>query len=133
MMQGVEFAEVRDAILRAFNREAFDMLLYERLNYNRPDFVADGPFKRVVTDVLKDFESQGRDADLIAEVAAARPLKADVQEVYRKYAQGLIGEARHEAVEAEKLRTLERYGLVPRVELQRAGQTQWPPPARDSR
>jgi hypothetical protein len=126
MMKGVEFAEVRDAILRAFNREAFDMLLYERLDFNRPDHVADGPFKVVVTNVLKEFENEGRDPDLIAEVAAARPLKPDVQEVYRKYARALIGEARDAEVEAEKLRTLERYGLVPRLELQQAGKTQWP-------
>src|SRR4051794_37547999 len=107
MMTGIEFADVRDAIARAFSADEFDMFLYERLNFNRPDYVADGPFKLVVTNVLKDFENKGLDPYLIAEVAAARPLKADVQEVYCKYARGLIAEARNEKVEAEKIKALE--------------------------
>jgi hypothetical protein len=91
MMTGLQFTEVRDAIARAFGADEFDMFLYERLNFNRPDYVADGPFKLVVTNVLKHFEREGLDPYLIAEVAAARPKKADVQEVYRKYARALIG------------------------------------------
>jgi hypothetical protein len=88
--------------------------------------VAEGPFKKVVTDVLRRFEQEGRDAYLIAAVAAVRPLKADVQDVYRKYARGLIGQAYGDKVEAEQLKALERYGLAPTVELQKAGKAQLP-------
>ena len=128
MMTGIEFTEVRDVLARAFSADEFDMFLYERLNYDRQMSVADGPFKLVVTNVLKDFERAGRDPYLIAEVAAARPLKTDVQEVYRKYARAVVGETRHESVEAEKFKILERYGLAPVVDLQRAGRSQPPVP-----
>lgn len=121
MMKGIEFAEVRDALARAFGADDFDMFLYEKLDFNRRDEVADGPFKKVVTDVLRKFEQEGRDPYLVAEVAAARPLKTDVQDVYRKYARGLIEAAYGERVEAEKLKALERYGLAPTVALQTAG------------
>src|SRR6188472_1220128 len=117
MMKGIEFAEVRDAVARAFGPDDFDMFLYEKLDFDRPAEVADGPFKKVVTDVVRKFEQEGRDPYLIAEVAAARPFKADVQEVYRKYARGLIESAYGERVEAEKLKALERYGLAPTVDL----------------
>jgi hypothetical protein len=128
MMKGIEFAEVRDVIVRAFNADEFDMLLYEKLNFDRPSEIAEGPFKKVVTDVLRRFEQEGRDPFLIAAVAAARPQKAEVQDVYRKYARGLIGEAYSQQVEAQKLKALEQYGLAPTVELQRAGRAQFPVP-----
>ena len=58
MMKGIEFAEVRDAIVRAFSADEFDMFLYEKLDFDRPDYVADGPFRLVVTNVLKYFENE---------------------------------------------------------------------------
>jgi len=128
MMKGIEFAEVRDAIARAFNADEFDMFLYERLDFDRSMNVPDGPFRVVVTNVLKQFENEGRDPYLIAEVAAVRPLKADVQEVYQKYALSLIGANWQEKIEAEKQKALERYGLVPQVDFQRSGRSQFPSP-----
>jgi hypothetical protein len=126
MLTGIEFAEVRDVIARAFNGDDFDMFLYERLNFNRPDWVADGPFKVVVTNVLKQFEMDGRDAHLIAEIAAVRPLKAEVQGVYKKYAMSLLDETLKRAVTDEQQQTLARYGLAPTVDLQRGGKAQLP-------
>ncbi|HKB06093.1 MAG TPA: trypsin-like peptidase domain-containing protein [Gemmataceae bacterium] len=126
MMKGIEFAEVRDTIVRAFDADEFDMFLYEKLNFDRPNEVADGPFKKVVTDVLRRFEQQGRDPYLIAAVAGARPMKADVQDVYRKYARGLIGAAYGQQVEAEQVKALEQYGLAPTVVPQTGGKAQLP-------
>lgn len=133
-MKGIELAEVRDTIVRAFNADEFDMLLYERLDFDRPSAVADGPFKKVVTDVLLQFEREGREPYLIAEVAAVRPLRADVQEVYRKYALHLVGEVYEgkvkgnqlEVLEKYGLKVLEKYGLAPAVEWQKAGKPQLP-------
>ncbi len=128
MMKGIEFAEVRDAIAHAFNADEFDMFLYERLNFDRALNVPDGPFRLVVTNVLKQFEYEGRDPYLIAEVASVRPLKAEVQEVYQKYALSLIGANWQEKVDAEQQKALERYGLVPQVDFQRSGRSQFPSP-----
>jgi hypothetical protein len=128
METGREFGEARDAIVRAFDPDEFDMFLFERLNFNRADYVEDGPFRKVVNDVLMKFAKEGRDPYLIAEVAAVRPLKADVQEVYRKYARALIGHALAAKVEAKQLKELERYGLAPAVDVQRGGRAQFPVP-----
>jgi hypothetical protein len=124
MEKGFEFGEVRDAIVRAFNPDEFDMFLYERLDFQRPQYVSDGPFRIVVWKVLKALEDVGRVHQLIAEVAAVRPLKPDVQEVYRKYARALIGEANAQKIEAKQLKELERYGLAPAVDVQRGGRSQ---------
>ncbi len=126
MMKGIEFAEVRDAIVRAFSADEFDMFLYEKLDFDRSNYVADGPFRLVVTNVLKSFEDEGRDPHLIAAVAAVRPLKADVQDVYRKYAHSLLGAAQQQSVNDEQMLALQRYGLIPSVDLQRGGQAQLP-------
>jgi hypothetical protein len=102
------------------------MFLYERREFDRSANVADGPFKLVVTNVLKAAEREGWEAALIAEVAAARPLKADVQEVYEKYAFALVDEARRKAIDAERLKAVQRFGLGPTVRLQKRGVAQLP-------
>lgn len=114
-MNGIEFAEVRSAILSAFSPDEFDMLLFERLEFDRPVEVADGPFKVVVSSVLQKAQQQGWDPLLVAEVAAARPLKANIQAIYVKYAQALVDEARRYDVDAAQLKALEKYRLGPSV------------------
>ena len=105
-MQGPEIAEVRDAITQAFSSAEFDMFLDEAFNFTREDVIAEGPFRVVVNNVVKKAVREGWDAALIAEVAKVRPLKPDVQAVYKKYAMRLIDkslrEEREEAQLAEK-------------------------------
>ena len=105
-MKGIEFAEVRDAILSAFSPDEFDMLLYERLDFDR---AVDGPFKVVVTNTLQKAQREAWDPSLIAETAAVRPLKPNVQHIYTKYAQVLVDEARQHAVDAAQLKAIEKY------------------------
>ena len=57
--RGLELAEVRDAIASSFNADEFDMFLYERLDFDRPAEVKDGPFRQVVGQVLQWFEHRG--------------------------------------------------------------------------
>ncbi len=125
-MKGVEFGEVRDAITRAFNSDEFDMFLFERFDFDRSINVAGGPFRVVVTNVLKQAMQEGWDPILIAEVAAERPFKADVQEVYRKYAQSLVDESRRQVVDVNRMKAIEKYGLSPKIALQKAGVAQLP-------
>ncbi|WP_437313487.1 trypsin-like peptidase domain-containing protein [Sorangium sp. So ce385] len=127
-MRGVEIAEVRSAILRAFKQPDFDIFLSDRFDFDRAAEVGDGPFKVVVQNVIEQFENEGRAAHLIAEIAAVRPLKADVQAVYRKYAQRLISESWKRRLEARQLEALDRYGLLPPVDLQLAGKVAQTPP-----
>lgn len=120
-MKGIEFEEIRNAIVGAFDGDDFDMLLYERLDYDRPQHVGDGPFKRVASEVLKDFQQQGLDAILIAEVAAKRPMKREIQEIYRKYAASMVDESRQREVDANRAKAIERYGLIKEVTIQGDG------------
>jgi hypothetical protein len=126
MLTGIQSGEVREVISRVFSPEEFDLFLYERLEYWRSRRVQDGPFDQVVAAVVQDFGRNGRDAELIAEVAAVRPLRTDVQDVYNKYARALLNEARQEAIEQDQLALLEKFGLVPQVELRRGGRPQFP-------
>jgi hypothetical protein len=125
MLKGIEFGEVRDILAQVFSPDEFDMFLYERLEFNRPRRVQDGPFDVVVGRVLHEFEMNGLDPYLIAEVAAKRPRRPDVQKIYRKYAKALLTNAQQEAVEAKQLDLLDKYGLAPRVEVREAGRPQF--------
>lgn len=125
-MKGIEFAEIRDAVTSAFNADEFDMFLYERLNFDRAVEIADGPFKVIVSEVLKKAERDGWDPILIAEVAAARPLRQDLRQVYAKYAQALVDEARQRNVESERLKAIDKYQLAPKVLVQTAGKPTTP-------
>jgi hypothetical protein len=115
--RGLELAEVRDAIASSFNADEFDMFLYERLDFDRPAEVKDGPFRQVVGQVLQWFEHRGpvARAALIAEVAAARPLRPDIQALYRRYAQDLLSDTRQRAIDEAVAREYERFGLTPPV------------------
>jgi hypothetical protein len=126
VLSGTEFGAVRDAITRAFTPDEFDMFLYERLNFDRSVNVADGPFKVVVNNVLKSAANAGWEATLIAEVAAVRPLKQDIQQVYERYALALVDEGRRQNVEAERIKAMQRFGLIPNLRLQKGGVTQLP-------
>jgi Trypsin-like peptidase domain/Effector-associated domain 1 len=130
VLSGVEFSAVRDAIAGAFNPEEFDMFLRERLDVDRRLRVADGAFVVVVTNVLKTAEQEGWEAFLIAEVAAARPHRPDIQQIYEKYAAALVDESCNQTIVPGRLDALERFGLAPRVTVQDAGVPQ--PPAATS-
>ena len=118
---GGRIAECGDAIARVFMSEEFDMFLYEKMNFDRDLEVAGGSFRFVVDRVLKKAMQEGWDAALIAEVAKVRPLKPDVQAVYKKYAIGLVDESRRRQVDESLVEAMEKYGLNPEASLQRGG------------
>jgi hypothetical protein len=72
-MKGIELGEIRDALVNAFDPDDFDIFLLEHLDFDRIKEVADGPFKKVVVDVLRRADNEGWDPILIAEVAQVRP------------------------------------------------------------
>lgn len=117
----IDVAEVRTAIVNAYNRTTFDRMLSDRLDFRRANHVADGAFTDVVDGVVRHFVEEGREAYLIAEVAADRPAKREIQVVYRKYASGLLNDAWRDRVESEVCEKLARCGLLPSTELQRGG------------
>src|SRR5689334_3155464 len=117
-MRGVELEEVRDAITSSFDPDEFDMFLEIKLDFDRRAEIADAGFKKVAYDVVRMFVQAGRDPYLVAAIAAARPLRRDLQALYRRYAEGLLDGAWIQKVQAEQLRVLEDYGLAPRVALQ---------------
>lgn len=90
MLKGEQFAEVRDAIMGAFDGSQLDMMLHDRLDYVRAQHVEDGPFKVVVTNVLTDLGQKGLERQLLAAVAEERPDKEEIQTIYRKYTAKVI-------------------------------------------
>jgi hypothetical protein len=123
-MDGIELGEVRGVLVSAFNRDAFDMLLSDRFNFKRDREVGGGerlPFVKIVDLVLERFSEDGLDAFLIAEAAAKKPNRPDVQELYAKYAQALVGGAWAKRVDAAKLDALRKYGQLPSLDVQQGG------------
>src|SRR4051794_37245990 len=89
-MKGVERAEVHAAIVGSFNQKSLGRLLSEHFDYPLKNKIGNVSLEDAVDVVLDDFEDTGEDLYLIAAVAAVRPMKPEVQEVFRKYAQGLV-------------------------------------------
>jgi len=120
-MRGIDLERVRDVLVSTFNPDEFDMLLRFKFDIDRQDEVGDGPFKRVVFQVLTKAEQEGWDPLLIAEAAAARPMRKDVQSLYVEYAQGLVDAARQEAIRGSLEQAQARFGLTPSLRHQEGG------------
>lgn len=131
-MKGIELEKVRDLIVAVFDMDEFDQLLRFKFDFDRENEVGEGPFKKVAFKVLESSEKNGWDPLLIAEVAAARPLREDVQEIYMAYAHGILDAARRDAVSASLQKARERFGLTPLLQHQQGGMQQANVPATDS-
>lgn len=130
-MTGAERAELRAAIVGAYHRATFDRMLSDRLDFRRAQHVADGPFAEVVDGVIDHFLDEGREAYLIAEIAADRPARHEIQRIYRTYAQALLSDAWRGRIEDAMSERLVRYGLLPGPELQQGGVVRAAMPADD--
>jgi Trypsin-like peptidase domain/Effector-associated domain 1 len=122
-MNGIQQGKVREILVSAFDLDGLDMLLSDRFDFNRAREVGgDGrAFKKVVADVLQRFSDEGLDAVLIAEVAARRPNRPDVQDLYQKYARALVADSWTQRVDAARLKALETYGALPTSTLLQRG------------
>lgn len=129
MLSGHDVERVCDVIASAFTQDELDRLLYGRLDLDRRLLVADGPFLTVVHDVVRVAQRLGKEAALIVEVAEARPSRPDAQELYELYVGSLLDEGRQKALDEARLSAIERFGLGPRVSLQKAGVQQLIHPA----
>lgn len=84
-LSGAELAEIREVLLDAFDKAELDRWLSDHLDYNRGVEVGEGSLRHIMDLVLRHFVRRGALAQLISEAARARPLKANVQEIYSKY------------------------------------------------
>jgi hypothetical protein len=55
-----EVGKFQEALLSAFNRSELEQLVYFRLAVDLNDIVADGPYRQVVTDLIKWANGQGK-------------------------------------------------------------------------
>jgi Trypsin-like peptidase domain/Effector-associated domain 1 len=120
-MQGIDLEKVRDVITDTFDLDDLDQLLRFKFDVKRANIAKDDALDVVVFKVLQVAERQGWEAQLIAEVAAERPMRPDVQEVYRQYAEALVGEVKQRRIDEKVLAAYQRFGLAPPVNVQRAG------------
>src|SRR5262249_42977312 len=83
---GQDVEKLRDAIVSAFNQDDFDQLLRFKMDVRLGDIVKPGPFEHVVFQVIDYALRQGELSVLVAQVARARPRRADIQALYREFA-----------------------------------------------
>jgi hypothetical protein len=88
---GVARAEVRSAIVDAFQQSELDRLLRDNFDFDlAKELDLSGGLVDIVDRVLDAFERDGRYPDLLARVAAARPKKVEVQDMFRAYARDVL-------------------------------------------
>lgn len=126
-MNGAQIGQFRDAIVGAFSPDEFDMFLFERLDFDRPVEIADGPFKLVVNSVLRKLEKEGTIAALLAEVAAVRPCRDDLQKLFGEF-KAAVDEAQKKNVNKDSAAAYMQVGLAPQVVLQQGGESVSLPP-----
>jgi len=84
-MPGVTFKEIRDAIVDAYNEAALEEVLRTEMNIRMDVEIDPGAFGHRVFDLLGWAEQRGREVELVQVTARARPRKASMQEMYKKY------------------------------------------------
>lgn len=97
MMSGVKMSEIHAAMLDAFTKDTLDEMLRFRLDKVLLNIVPDGALRNIVFNLLKLADREGWDAELVREAHRYIPGKVRLAEVY------------------------EKYGLAPRIALQREG------------
>jgi len=85
MMPGVAIEEIREAIIDSYSPEDLSETLRILMNVRLYVIVPPGAFGHQVFNLLEWAELRGRDVELVRVVARARPRKAKIQEIYRKY------------------------------------------------
>ena len=85
MMPGVQFLDIRNAIVSGYNENDLREMLRIRLDTKLDDIVAPGAFKTRVFDLLEKAESQGWLTDLVREGYLENPRNPGLLAIYRKY------------------------------------------------
>jgi hypothetical protein len=104
MMQGVQFEEVWKALFQSYTPRGLGQMLRSRLGIVLENIVRDGSTKDMAFDLLRAAEMEGWEVDLI-------------REAYRFNADSDPRNLGNPAL----LRVYEKYGLAPRLNLQKAG------------
>jgi hypothetical protein len=100
MMPGLKLEEVRDALVDGYDQDSLTQMVRFRLNKKLDAIVAPGPFRNRAFDLLDVADQEGWDTQLICEAYRFRPGNTALLQVY------------------------EKYGLAPRITVQKAGAAQ---------
>jgi ankyrin repeat protein len=115
-MKGSDLEQIHAVILSAFDRSEFEQIMQFRFDIDVENEVGNVGMSVLVDRILRKAIREGWEAFLIAEVALRRPLRVDVQEIYRKYARHLIDETRQRAIDQNIQATYKR--LRPSLEME---------------
>jgi Trypsin-like peptidase domain/Effector-associated domain 1 len=85
MMPGVTFGEIRDAIVDAYNNDDLEEVLRIYMNVRLDVEIPPGAFRRRVFELIEWAEMRGVEVELVRVMAQARPRKASMQQIYKKY------------------------------------------------
>jgi hypothetical protein len=115
-MTGFDMGVVRDTLVSTFDLQSFDAFLLTKLNVVRGNLVAAGGLRDVILQVLQIADQEGWDALLIRKAAEERPLRADVQEMARRYGKTLVGQFKLKAAIEQMREAYREFGLAPPVD-----------------
>jgi hypothetical protein len=89
MMPGVTLGEIRDAIVDAYNSDDLEEVLRTELSVRLDVEIPPGAFRHRVFELIEWADMRGLDVDLVRVTARARPRKASMQQIYKKYGMAL--------------------------------------------
>jgi V8-like Glu-specific endopeptidase len=129
----IDLEKVHDVMVDALDLKDLRQLLNYKFNLRLDDVVGNVGLSEAVEKILDRFKRRGLLPQLIAEIAAARPNRPDVQAVYRDYAASLVSASKQADVDAKVKEAYTRFfGGKPPVVIQKAGQEQATVPTKDA-
>ena len=85
MMPGVTLGEIRDAIVDAYTVDDLEEVLRTYMNVRLDVEIPPGATGRRVFKLIEWADMRGLEVDLVRVLARARPRKASMQQIYKKY------------------------------------------------
>ncbi|WP_165220514.1 tetratricopeptide repeat protein [Aquisphaera insulae] len=130
-MNGDDLKKLHQAILGAFDEAGLRQILRFRLDLDLDQIVGPGPFSTRVFNLLQYAIQQGSMPDLIAAVAAERPRRDDIQELFRTFTTQLATRAGQQPGDDKVAADYERvFHGEPAIDVQRSGASEGVVPAR---
>jgi hypothetical protein len=120
-MRGPEIAEIRKAVLAAFEPEELELLLRDHFDIRYRNVVPNVAFETGVQRVLEYVDRRGALARVVATMASERPGSVEIQRVHQKYARSLLDGGWRAPVDRAGAELLERFDLLPSFDVERAG------------
>ena len=99
-MSLIPLGDVHEVVLKSFQLNEFRRLLKHKLEIDLEEVVGNIGFSEAVERVLDHVDDRGLLPVLLVVMAKERPLRQDVQDLYRKFASQVVGRLGHQQMSA---------------------------------